>query len=98
MPKHNYPKKRKKAKPHFKFRGVEQNYDTAAQMLINGESLRRVSELSGLARGTIARIRKLVAGRIKPCGCGKPSGHRGWCSYLYQFSEKRQEVVKKFSK
>lgn len=66
-----------------------------------GLSIRRTADVVGASRQTVQVYRQLYAqqladeGRPQPnCQCGRVVGHRGWCTWRYQQSEKRQAFLK----
>lgn len=70
--------------------------ERAGALLAKGASLRQVSSATGMAKGTVAKLRKvlMLAAGINPrCPCGQLAGHRGWCSHRYANSPARQEVI-----
>ena len=72
----------------------------AAQLIIEGKSIRAVVALTGMAKLTVAKLRLRIkaAGLLSDCPCGKPNGHRGWCSYRFERSTSRQAVVARFTR
>ena len=75
----------------------------AIYLLSSGEySIREVCSLTGYAKNTINNLlHKVRAMREKQgldeirCPCGTPTvEHRGWCSFRYNKSEKRQEFIR----
>lgn len=65
----------------------------AAKMLLQGATASRTASTIKLSRTTVKRLRRslLLQGFIlKGCGCGRSSGHRGWCRYrIDQFAPDR---------
>lgn len=73
----------------------EEKAKTLQESLSGGASLREAAAAAGVAKHTAQKF-KQENGITATCACGKPSGHRGWCSARYQKSEKRQAVVARF--
>lgn len=69
---------------------------TLIQALTDGHSIRKASEMAGVAKGTAQKyMRELRAAGMNPlCGCGQPSGHKGWCAERYKNSPARQAFVR----
>lgn len=70
-----------------------------SSLVIEGKSLRQIEALTGVAKKTVARYRRLVLQKaltILKCRCGEPIGHRGWCAARYAESPKRQSFVKDY--
>jgi len=60
-------------------------------MLEHGYSVRAAAAYAPCSKVTAGQVlgELKVVGRALNCGCGKPR-HRGWCSWRYQQSPKRQ--------
>lgn len=61
--------------------------DVAGHLIRSGISKRRAASIVGLSKQTVFTH----LGHIKSeCPCGLPSGHKQWCNYLINQSERRQ--------
>jgi len=65
----------------------------------DGKSLRETAREYRVAKKTVQDIfraeRKESLGFRVPCICGQTCGHKGWCSYRFARSPKRQAVMKR---
>jgi hypothetical protein len=68
----------------------------AVELQIPGETVRSICRRLGVAEMTVRR-EMLKSGRA-PCGCGRPGGHKGWCRFRYNRSEKRQQFIEQWSR
>lgn len=63
-------------------------------LLAQGFGMRKVACDVGVAKNTVLRYRNfLLADKIIYCACGKPIGHRGFCSVRLSRSPARQEYL-----
>lgn len=63
------------------------------KQILSGISIRKIAQLFGISINTVQRYRNIVIDsgeEIAQCKCGKPSGHKGWCSYRLEHSKARQ--------
>lgn len=81
-----------------------QRFIKTIQLISSGEySIREVAEETGYAILTVHRIfKKVLVKRMQEglgdilCPCGKPRlAHKGWCSFRFEKSEKRQALLKR---
>lgn len=71
----------------------------ALPLLRDGKSIREVSRILGMSKVTIAKFadRLLENGVELICKCGRPiKTHKGFCSYRFQQSIKRQEFMRQW--
>lgn len=83
--------------PHIR----QEEYIRAAAMLESGlYSARAVSKDVGWSINTVcALMHRLNKYKEIKCPCGQPIvTHRGWCSYRFENSEKRQEFIKQWTR
>lgn len=76
------------------------------QALINGKGIRETARDLSISSNTVLRYADTLRWLTKQgydefsipenCLCGQPWGHRGWCSYRFSRSEKRQQFMKKW--
>lgn len=73
------------------------SYRRAVTLYREGKSIREVRALLGLSMTAASKFRKLALENFTVvCKCGLLAGHRGWCSWRYQNSPKRQEFMKRW--
>lgn len=56
-----------------------------------GFSIRRIASITTISPET---VHKFTKGIFAICGCGQRAGHKGWCSYLFQQSARRQLTLR----
>lgn len=61
--------------------------DLIVKLLLSGKSSRQIMEDTGHSNRVITAIRRTLT--VPECPCGKPGGHRGWCSHRYANSPER---------
>lgn len=71
-------------------REIQQKLSIATEMIIKGHSMRESSKAIGL---NIRSMPKILGAR---CGCGRESGHKGWCAWRFARSERRQAFMRTF--
>lgn len=57
-------------------------------------SIRRIASEASVAKNTVMRYMRMMPPIL--CLCGKPSTHRGWCSYRVSLSPGRQDFLMSF--
>lgn len=64
-------------------------------LTVLGCSIRQVARAVGVAKNTVIRYKRLFVDveDIRPCECGQPASHKGWCSSRYSHSEARQKTM-----
>lgn len=60
-------------------------------LLVPGTTIRMAEHITGIDQNTVMKIARTLA--LPPCPCGKPSGHKGWCTFRLKFSKKRMEFL-----
>lgn len=54
-----------------------------------GATVRKVAVRAHVAKATAKRYRPTA---VPDCPCGQPAGHRGWCSFRFSRSTRRQAL------
>lgn len=71
------------------------------QSFLDGVSVRSVARRFGCAKGTALRYRKIAEARygfLPACGCGRPAGHKGWCTGRVRKSAARQALLTRWGR
>lgn len=72
-------------------------FDFVSDLFVAGHSIRYIAREAGMSKETVTKIRDLWCSKEKlKCGCGGKYGHRGWCSWRLQHSEKREAFMRKW--
>lgn len=71
----------------------------AISLILEGSTQRDVQRLTGMHSVTTKKILDALknAGHKINCRCGDPLGHKGWCSYRYNKSKKRQQTMQRLN-
>lgn len=68
----------------------------AEYFLRQGYSIRYAAVKAGVSKGTIElHCAATIADASLQCGCGQQRGHRSWCRWRYQQSERRRTIIKR---
>jgi hypothetical protein len=72
-------------------------YQKIGLLLVLGYGSRTIAAATGVSKTTIKKIRDHMSEHSKlgalDCACGKKRGHLEWCSWRYQKSLSRQQVM-----
>jgi hypothetical protein len=77
--------------------------DRVFDMFQQGATIREVCYIEGISRQTAQEYRASTLSvqeedGLPPilCPCGRPTGHKGWCSFRLQYSPKRQALLNRW--
>lgn len=67
----------------------------AKTLLESGSPIRATSRETGLGRFALRNLYRTLE-VIPRCPCGQPSTHQGWCSFRFNNSAARKELIRRF--
>ena len=76
--------------------GAEDIKSRCSEGFSEGKSVRQIMREMGISQGSVTRYRRLwlKENDLPLCECGKRCDHKGWCSFKYAQSPKRQAALK----
>src|SRR5258708_1431221 len=57
------------------------NLPQAVERLMAGDGVLATAPAVGLSKNTAPRIFALLKSNVRPCACGRPATHSGWCAH-----------------
>ena len=70
------------------------HFDWLRSLLEHGAGVREAARLTGCSKNTASKLWRHLHNTSPPmCACGRPSGHRGWCSPRIAKSPARQAAL-----
>ena len=78
----------------------KEKIDKAISLFKSGEGIRSTARIAGMSKITASKIFHKINNLIElRCKCGQSiKNHRGWCSYRFKQSKKRQDFIKSWNK
>jgi RNA polymerase sigma factor (sigma-70 family) len=75
----------------------DEKLQMVSSLLSEGKSIREIERISGVSKNTITKYKEKL-NITALCKCGRPAGHKEWCSERVKNSEKRQALIASWRK
>ena len=59
-----------------------------------GLSIRAIVRITGISPATVRYYRCKLSDSVRPCACGQPATHQGWCAARFRASWSRQDFMR----